>query len=120
MRVWSIGDMLLCSGNYLGKRSNTKNGSKEFRPVSWNGEKWQWKDPQGPLPLYHKIANTKVNIRMILTHHPTWDGVLGYNEFTHHVNKRKPPPYLYSPNNGLGEWTDVDNEFLQKTSRIDF
>lgn len=230
-------------------RFNTKNGGKEFRPVSWNGEKWQWKDPQGPLPLYHldqlqaepqkgimicegekaadaaqrffpyhvttttahgsqaphktdfsplnnrplliwpdnddvgqkyaqmiaqlalaagvqsvhilqipkhlppkcdaadangedlskwqwlevkshqpkvdthwenqlqrnrygKITNTKVNIRMILTHHPDWDGVIGYNELTHHVNKRKCPPYLYSPNNGLGGWTDVDNELL--------
>ncbi len=25
---------------------------KEFRPLSWLGGRWQWKDPPGPLPLY--------------------------------------------------------------------
>lgn len=34
-------------------RFQTKNGGKEFRPVSWNEDKWHWRDPKGQLPLYH-------------------------------------------------------------------
>ena len=33
---------------------------KEFRPLSWSGRKWIWKDPpESPLPLYHQadLAN---------------------------------------------------------------
>ncbi len=243
-QIWRYTD------EYYVYRFETKDSGKEFRPVSWDGEKWLWRDPKGKLPLYHldqlkaqataqvticegekaadaatrffpnyvttttahgskspqrtdfsplkerailiwpdndaagkkyaqavarlalkagatrvhilqipahlpnkwdaanangedisgwqwievksqfekvidsnweatlkenqhgTVVNTKVNIRTILTNHADWQGVIGYNQFSKHVNKHKSPPYPHSPNNGLGEWTDADNEML--------
>lgn len=60
------------------------------------------------------VRKTKENINIILSNHPAWRGVLGYNTFSGNIIKRKSPPYPNSPNNGQGEWTDTDNEKLSR------
>jgi len=61
---------------------------------------------------FENVTNSKNNIKHILTNHPAWIDVIGFNEFNRHISKRKTPPYPDSPNQGLGEWTDIDNEML--------
>lgn len=58
------------------------------------------------------VVKTKLNVRIILTDHPEWKGVIGHNNFNHQINKISSPPYPNSPNNGIGEWTDADNILL--------
>jgi hypothetical protein len=33
-------------------RFSLADGGKTYRPLSWHGGQWVWKDPPGPLPLY--------------------------------------------------------------------
>ena len=40
------------SNEFYVYRFETKKNGKEFRPVSWDGKKWQWRGPKGQLPLY--------------------------------------------------------------------
>jgi putative DNA primase/helicase len=51
------------------------------------------------------------NVMLVMAHHPEWQGVLGFDEFSQRVVKRRPAPYQ---DDGLqavadDEWTDVDD-----------
>lgn len=72
---------------------------------------WSWQDNL-KTTQFGNYLNTKVNIRAILTKHHAWKNVICFNEFNNHVIKHKHPPYPHSPNKGLGQWTDADNEML--------
>jgi len=48
------------------------------------------------------------NVYLCLVHHPKLQGLVGYDEFSHRVMKRKPPPWDSAP----GEWTTNDDYFL--------
>jgi predicted P-loop ATPase len=59
----------------------------------------QLDDEGGVLPLL-------ANLILFLRHHPAWQGVLGYDEFSAHVVIRKPPPWdAEAPDT---PWTDHD------------
>ena len=55
-----------------------------------------------------------VNATTALRHHPDWQGVLAYNEFSFRIEKKAPPPYTPE---STGQWVDTDNikasEWLQ-------
>lgn len=55
--------------------------------------------PQGGL------EECRENVFLILSRHPEWSGVIGFNEFTFRVEKRKATPYG-AP---AGEWTSADD-----------
>lgn len=46
------------------------------------------------------------NVRMILTHHPAWQGVIYLDEFSHTIMKAKVPPFQGGE---VGEWSDTDD-----------
>jgi predicted P-loop ATPase len=45
-------------------------------------------------------------VYLILSNDPSWEGVLGFNEFSLRVEKLRPPPY---PGGELGDWSDYDD-----------
>lgn len=50
------------------------------------------------------------NVITVLRHHPAWEDVLVYNDFTQQIHKRKQPPcadYI-APPSPTDEWTDGD------------
>lgn len=49
------------------------------------------------------------NVLLVLEHHVAWQGVLGYDEFSQRVVKRKPAPYDDNDAGADVEWTDVDD-----------
>lgn len=51
------------------------------------------------------LEECRENVYLILAHHPAWQGVIGYNEFTDSVQKLKPTPYGSPP----GDWTEDDD-----------
>lgn len=53
------------------------------------------------------LDECRENVFLILSRHPDWAGVIGFNEFTQRVEKRKPTPFGSEP----GEWT-TDDDYL--------
>jgi putative DNA primase/helicase len=45
------------------------------------------------------------NVFLILSRHPDWSGVIGFNEFTYRVEKIKPTPF----GSDAGEWTNTND-----------
>jgi putative DNA primase/helicase len=56
------------------------------------------------------ILPTSYNTRVILQHDPAWQGVLGFCEFSHTIQKRELPPYEHA---ARGEWEDADDANLR-------
>lgn len=56
------------------------------------------------------IKPTSYNTRVILEHDPAWQGVLGFCEFSHTLQKREPPPLQHA---ARGEWDDTDDANLR-------
>jgi predicted P-loop ATPase len=54
----------------------------------------------------NRVENNTHNIYEILLKHPEWKGVLGFDEFSLRVSKRKAPPFIYGK---TGIWQDTDN-----------
>ena len=54
---------------YVGRWDRT-NGehSKEIRPLHWNGRAWDWKDPEGLLPLYNLAEAMAHNDKSVMIH----------------------------------------------------
>lgn len=50
------------------------------------------------------------NAKLVLTNDPSWEGVLGYCDFSYRVLKRRKPPFA---NSDVGEWTDSDTDRLR-------
>ncbi|MDX1816095.1 MAG: VapE family protein [Marinobacter sp.] len=50
------------------------------------------------------------NISLILDHDPAWAGVLGYDDFSYRILKRRAPPYAQAR---VGEWSDSDTAQLR-------
>lgn len=48
------------------------------------------------------------NVYLVLQHHPDWQGVIGYDEFSAKIMKRKTTPFGSLP----GEWTQEDDDQL--------
>jgi putative DNA primase/helicase len=48
------------------------------------------------------------NVMRVLHHHPQWHGVLGFDEFSQRVVKRRPAPYDLPGHIGQ-EWADIDD-----------
>lgn len=48
------------------------------------------------------------NVMLVLTHHPAWQGVLGFDEFAQRVVKRRPAPFEGGAS-ASDEWSDVDD-----------
>lgn len=54
------------------------------------------------------------NVIAVLRHHPEWQGVIAFDEFSQKVVKRKPAPYETLQRFTQGEeWTDVDDTRVQ-------
>lgn len=53
------------------------------------------------------LEDCRENVFLVLSQHPAWLGVIGFNEFTQRVEKIKPAPY----GGELGEWQAVDDNF---------
>jgi putative DNA primase/helicase len=51
------------------------------------------------------LEECRENVYLILSRHPDWQGVIGFNEFTFRVEKRKATPY----GGPAGEWTTTDD-----------
>ncbi|MFZ4625161.1 MAG: VapE domain-containing protein [Rhodoferax sp.] len=50
------------------------------------------------------------NVVAIMGHHPSWVGVIGFDEFSQKVVKCKPAPFdAATPAGHINEWTDVDD-----------
>ena len=52
-----------------------------------------------------ETEDCRENVYLILSRHPEWAGVIGFNEFTFRVEKRQPTPFGSPP----GEWTTTDD-----------
>lgn len=46
------------------------------------------------------------NVRLLLSHHPSWKGCIYLDEFSHTVMKAAPPPFQGGQ---AGEWSDTDD-----------
>lgn len=57
-----------------------------------------------------KIQPSLYNTLHVLEHDPLWRGVLGFNQFSYRIVKRKPFP---GQPGALGEWADIDDVRLQ-------
>ena len=55
------------------------------------------------------IERSMANVFEILTHDQTWDGILGFDEFSQRVVKRRPTPWV---DGEAGEWGDGDTAQL--------
>lgn len=53
---------------------------------------------------------TLANTVAVLTRHPEWRDVIGYDAFSGRIMKRKPPPF---PRGEPGEWSDFDDVHTQ-------
>jgi len=51
------------------------------------------------------LEDCRENVFLILSRHPDWVGVIGFNEFTYRVEKRKTTPFGSPP----GEWKTSDD-----------
>lgn len=50
------------------------------------------------------------NVMEVLLHHPRWRGVLGFDEFSQRIVKRRPPPFVTAAGALVAdEWTDTDD-----------
>lgn len=63
--------------------------------------------PWIPALIYKKgeLSSCLSNVYQILAHHPAWQGVVAYDEFSLSVMKRKPAPY----GGDVGEWGATDD-----------
>lgn len=52
-----------------------------------------------------RLEDCRENVFLVLSRHPDWSGVIGYNEFTFRVEKLALPPY----GGCLGEWSTEDD-----------
>lgn len=50
------------------------------------------------------------NVALILEHDPAWEGVLGYDDFSYRIMKRRAPPFAQGR---TGEWSDSDTAQLR-------
>lgn len=57
-----------------------------------------------------KIQPSLFNTLRVLDRDPLWRGVLGFNQFSYRITKRRPMPGVASE---LGEWADIDDVRLQ-------
>ncbi|TPQ24923.1 VapE domain-containing protein [Methylomonas koyamae] len=57
-----------------------------------------------------KITPCRANVALILENYAEWQGVLGYNEFSHQVMKLKRPPWGGS----IGPWENHDDAALDE------
>lgn len=57
-----------------------------------------------------KIQPSLFNTLHVLERDPLWRGVLGFNQFSYRITKRKPMP---GQPGGQGEWADIDDVRLQ-------
>lgn len=57
-----------------------------------------------------KIQPSLYNTLVVLEHDPAWRSVLGFNEFSYRITKRRAPPVQPATE---GEWVDVDDVRLQ-------
>ena len=57
-----------------------------------------------------QVKPTSYNTRIILENDPAWQGVLGFCEFSHTIQKREPPPLRHA---SRGEWDDTDDANLR-------
>jgi len=55
-----------------------------------------------------KLLPNLINTVRILAHHPAWDGVIAFDQFSGRTLKVKAPP----TGQGLGEWSDTDDTEL--------
>lgn len=53
-----------------------------------------------------KVVASLRNIYLILSRDDRWEGVIGFDEFSHQVMKVKPPPFDYG---AAGPWSDADD-----------
>lgn len=51
------------------------------------------------------LEDCRENVFLVLSRHPEWDGVIGYNDFSQRIEKRLAPPFGGKP----GEWTSQDD-----------
>lgn len=58
----------------------------------------------------NKIQPSLYNTLHVLERDPLWRGVLGFNQFSYRITKRKPMP---GQPGGQGEWADIDDVRLQ-------
>lgn len=73
-------------------------GRKKHRPrADWESGLIQ--KPRGGL------EDCRENVFLVLSRHPEWDGVIGYNDFSQRIEKRQAPPFGGKP----GEWTSQDD-----------
>ena len=56
------------------------------------------------------IKPNPYNLSLVLANDASWEGVLGYSEFSYSILKLKPPPY---PSAAEGEWSDTDTTRLR-------
>lgn len=75
-------------------------------PGGDDGPEEPWRD------AYHwergRVVSCVANVMLVLHRHPAWRGVLGFDEFSQRVVKRKPAPF---DTRALAddEWSDVDD-----------
>lgn len=53
-------------------------------------------------------ADCRENVMLVLTHHPVWEGALGYNQFAARTESLRRTPWGTGP----GEWTTADDREL--------
>lgn len=106
------------SGNSIGIGTLfelAKQGGYEFpkssNPISSSNQNASW-EIKLKRDRFDAVKKTKLNVKIILTNHSDWKGIIAHNSFTHQINKITPPPFPHSPNDGFGEWTDADNVLL--------
>lgn len=112
---WTKAQLLAFMGNFL------EPGSAPERAVPSKGESTPSSAAPGPeedldwredyVMLRKDTRECVPNVMLVLTKHPQWRGVLGFDEFAQRIVKRKPAPYDGQPHAAPGgdEWADVDD-----------
>jgi predicted P-loop ATPase len=71
----------------------------------------EWRD--GLLWARGALRECVPNVVAVLRHHPAWQGVIAFDEFSQKVVKRQAAPYDSTGKPADNEWTDVDDTRVQ-------
>lgn len=120
---WDVADAIADGLTGTDLEAWVRERSQRWAPeVAGGGDGGRPPPPSGPPPedggeaphwrerlVWNKRKDTYddcvANVHDILEHRQEWQGVLGFDEFTLRIVKRRPPPYRLG---AAGEWTDDD------------
>lgn len=85
-------------------------GGKPTPRIAGAEQRSTWRDKMFLHLRKGELADCRENVIELLSHHPAWNGVLAWDEFSYRIVKRRPAPY----GGEAGLWEDDDFVALGK------